>query len=202
MKYLNNLPNHKYGWLKILYSMVYMLKPMKIVEFGTEWGGTAITMGLALKDLYESEGHLGKVFTYDTFELQSKGEIGSRPDFETAIHNISLYGVSKFVEVSRGDFFDFCSKEGKEFDILYFDIDNDGEKVLEMYEGCKGNIESGSVVLFEGGSTTRDNVSWMNNLNKKKIESVKEHTGYKLLTEDTKYSLSIIYNPSIYNLEL
>jgi hypothetical protein len=42
----------------------------------------------------------------------------------------------------------------------------------------------------------------MQDYNKRKIESVKEITGYKLLTPNTKYSVSIIYNPDIYNLEL
>jgi spermidine synthase len=112
------------------------------------------------------------------------------------------FGVSDFVEVNRGDFFDFCAQEEKEFDLLYFDIDNDGEKVLEMYEGCKNQIQAGSVVLFEGGSTVRDDVKWMQDYNKRKIESIKEITGYKLLTPNTKYSVSILYNPDIYNLEL
>lgn len=202
MKYLDKLPSHKYQWIPLLYSIVYSLKPKKIIEYGTEWGGTAITMGLALKDLYETEGHTGKVFTYDTFEVQSKGEIGSRPQFEAAIQNMQQFGVSDFVEVNRGDFFDFCAQEEKDFDLLYFDIDNDGEKVLEMYEGCKQQIEAGGVVLFEGGSKTRDDVKWMNDYNKRKMESIKDITGYKLLTSDTKYSVSIIYNPNLYNLDL
>ena len=202
MKYIDRLPRHKYQWIPLLYSLVHSLKPKKIIEYGTEWGGTAITMGLALKDLYETEQHLGKVFTYDTFEVQSKGEIGSRPQFEGAVNNMRQFGVSDFVEVNRGDFFDFCAQEKKEFDLLYFDIDNDGEKVLEMYEGCKNQIQAGSVVLFEGGSTVRDDVKWMQDYNKRKIESIKEITGYKLLTPNTKYSVSIIYNPDIYNLEL
>jgi predicted O-methyltransferase YrrM len=195
MKYIDRLPRHKYQWIPLLYSLVHSLKPKKIIEYGTEWGGTAITMGLALKDLYETEQHLGKVYTYDTFEVQSKGEIG-------AVNNMRQFGVSDFVEVNRGDFFDFCAQEEKEFDLLYFDIDNDGEKVLEMYEGCKNQIQAGSVVLFEGGSTVRDDVKWMQDYNKRKIESIKEITGYKLLTPNTKYSVSIIYNPDIYNLEL
>ncbi len=202
MKYIDRLPTHKYQWIPLLYSLVHSLKPKKIIEYGTEWGGTAITMGLALKDLYETEQHLGKVYTYDTFEVQSKGEIGSRPQFEGAVNNMRQFGVSDFVEVNRGDFFDFCAQEQKEFDLLYFDIDNDGEKVLEMYEGCKNQIQAGSVVLFEGGSTVRDDVKWMQDYNKRKIESIKEITGYKLLTPNTKYSVSIIYNPDIYNLEL
>ena len=75
MKYTNILPQHKYPWLETLYSMVLDIKPITVIEYGTEHGGTAIVMGLALKKLYEEEQHKGIIHTYDTFEKQSKGEI-------------------------------------------------------------------------------------------------------------------------------
>jgi hypothetical protein len=102
--------------------------------------------------------------------------------------------------VDYGDFFKFCDDPSKEFDLLYFDIDNDGDKVLEMYNGCKSNIEKGSVVIFEGGSQVRDDVEWMNNLNKVKITDIKEQVGYQLLTPNQKYSCSIIFNTKKYSL--
>lgn len=204
MKYFNYLPEHKYPWLPILYSMVLQLKPKTIIEYGTEHGKTAIVMALALKELYETTGHLGKVYTYDTFEIQSKGEIGSCPSYQTATHYINSYPVDikNFIEVSQGDFFKFNRNENKSFDLLYFDIDNDGSKLLEMYEGCKHLIKDGAVVMFEGGSNTRDNVGWMKDLNKITMNSVMDKVPYKLLTPDQKYCCSIIYNTEIYNIEL
>ena len=71
-----------------------------------------------------------------------------------------------------------------------------------MYEGCKENIKEGSIILFEGGSNTRDSVTWMVNLKKRKINDIKKKVNYTLLTPDQKYSLSIIYNPKLYNLEI
>jgi hypothetical protein len=71
-----------------------------------------------------------------------------------------------------------------------------------MYEGCKKNIEEGSIVLFEGGSAVRDNVAWMVDLEKTKINDVKEKVNYKLLTPNQKYSFSIIYNQKLYDLEI
>ena len=135
MKYLDKLPQHKYPWLPTLYSLIITFKPKKIIEYGTEHGGTAIVMALALKELYETENHLGKIFTYDTFEQQSKGEIGSNPNYQLAISNISNYNpsVREFINVDRGDFFEFNKDPNKQYDLLYFDIDNDGEKLLEMY---------------------------------------------------------------------
>ena len=200
MKYIQYIPRHKYPWLPVMYSMILDIKPRVVVEYGTEHAGTAIVMGLALKELLETEGHIGVVYTYDTFEKQSKGEIGSAPNYNVALQNIKGYGLEEIVKVNYGDFYEFCDNPNKEFDLLYFDIDNDGDKVLEMYNGCKNNIEQGSIVLFEGGSETRDNVGWMISKNKTKMNSVKEITGYELLTPDQKYSCSIIYNKNIYSL--
>ena len=202
MKYIDFLPRHKYPWLPMLYSIVLTLKPKTIVEFGTEYGGTAITMALALKELYETENHLGKINTYDTFGLQTKGEIGSNPNFQYAVQCITNYNpkVNQFIEVAQGDFFEFNKQADKQYDLLYFDIDNDGDKLLEMYENNITNIENGAVVLFEGGSTVRDNVKWMIDLKKTKMNEV--GVPYKLLTQDQKYSCGIIYNPKLYNLEI
>lgn len=204
IKYINELNSitHKYPWLISLYALILQFKPKTIIEYGTEYGGTAIIMALALKQLQDEENHRGKVYTYDTFEEQSKGEIGSVPRLEIAKRNLSNNFIKDFVEVDKGDFWEFCNRDNKDFDLLYFDIDNDGDKVLEMYNSCKDNIEKGSIVLFEGGSTVRDNVIWMEKLNKTKINDVKDQVNYKLLTPDQKYSFSIIYNPEIYDLEI
>lgn len=204
MKYIDYLPKHKYGWLPILYSLVLSLKPKVVLEYGTEYGGTAITMALALKELQESEGHVGKITSYDTFNFQSKGEIGSNPSYELAISNINSFSIpiSNMIDIRQGDFFEFNESSNKEYDLLYFDIDNDGSKVLEMYLNNKENIEKGSVVVFEGGSNVRDNVRWMIEKNKVKINDVKEKVPFRLLTPDQKYSCSIIYNPQIYEIEV
>lgn len=202
MKYINSIPRHKYPWLPTLYNIVLNFKPKTIIEFGTEYGGTAIVMALALKELKENEGHIGKIFTFDTFDQQSKGEIGSNPNFQYAKQNIENYNpsVKEFIEVDRGDFFEFNDKPDKQYDLLYFDIDNDGSKLLEMYEKNISNIEQGAIVMFEGGSKTRDNVPWMIERNKVKMNDV--NVPYKLLTPDQKYSCGIIYNPELYKLEL
>jgi predicted O-methyltransferase YrrM len=202
MKYINYIPKHKYSWLPILYNIVLTFKPKTIIEFGTEHGGTAITMALALKELYETENHIGKVSTFDTFGLQSKGEIGSNPSYQIALKNINQYNsiINNFIEINQGDFFEFNKRPDKQYDLLYFDIDNDGEKLLEMYENNISNIENGSIVLFEGGSEIRDNVPWMLNLKKTKMNDVK--VPYKLLTPNQKYSCSIIYNHNLYQLEI
>ena len=192
MKYQHLFPAHKYSWLPILYSKILTIKPKRIIEYGTGEGGTAIVMGLALKELFETEGHVGTITTYDTYEKQSKGEIGSSPNHYTTSEKINSYGLGTTIRIDHGDFFEFCNNPDKKFDLLYFDIDNDGDKLLEMYNGCKSNIEEGAVVIFEGGSTTRDNVDWM--VSKNRTKMTESNVPYTLLTADEKYSCSIIYN--------
>ena len=49
--FLPRLPNHgKYKWLPILYNIVEILKPKKIVEIGPGKGLTTTTMALAVKE--------------------------------------------------------------------------------------------------------------------------------------------------------
>ena len=85
----------------------------------------------------------------------------------------------------------------RKFDVLYFDINNNGDKLLDLYIGVKHDIDNGSIVLFEGGSPVRDN----HGSDGTRMNDVKDKIGYKVLTEDVKYSFSIIYNENIYNLE-
>ena len=82
---------------------------------------------------------------------------------------------------------------------MYFDIDNNGNNLLELYDKIQPQIENGSVVIFEGGSEVRDTVPQM--YDKIKMNEVKDKTNYKLLTDNIKYSASIIYSDQIYELE-
>lgn len=89
MKYLNKLPNHKYPWLPVLYGLVYSLRPKRIVEFGTEHGGTSIVMTPTLADLLQNFGHVGCISTFDTYGIESEGHIGSCPNYDLAVRNIN-----------------------------------------------------------------------------------------------------------------
>ena len=168
-----HLPHHgKYEWLPLLYTMVETLKPNKIIEFGPGRGQTTITMALALKNLGK-----GTIKSYDLWVDEYWGDI------QDCLNN----------------FYDWIKlpPEDREFDILYFDIDNNGDKLLDLYNGVKHNIDSGSIVLFEGGSPVRDNYGSSGT----RMNDVRDKVHYKVLTEDVKYSVSIIYNKDLYNLE-
>ena len=98
--------------------------------------------------------------------------------------------VKNYINLYKKDFYDWI-KTDEEFDFLYLDIDNDGDKLLTLYNKVYPQIEGGSVVFFEGGSPMR-----------KVFDGAKSKINYKLLTDNIKYSASIIYNDQIYELEL
>ena len=62
-------------------------------------------------------------------------------------------------------------------------------QILDLYNKVRPQIENGSVVLFEGGSDVRPG-----------FDLAKEKTNYKVLTDNIKYSLSIIYDESKWSL--
>ena len=82
--------------------------------------------------------------------------------------NIGKYGLSKYVKLEKKNFKDWAKKP-EPFDMMHFDISNNGETVALMYEAVKPYLYSGSVVYFEGGSKERDNLPWMDKHGLKKI---------------------------------
>ena len=184
-----NLPHHgKYEWMPLLYEIVKDFKPKKIIEFGPGRGQTTITMALAMK---ESEG--GKIYSYDIWDDEYWGNI------ENCVEYFKEWKVDDLIEIKNFDFYDWTKlpAEDRKFDIIYFDIDNNGDKLLDLYRNVKEDIEKGSIVLFVGGSFLRDSYIHIG----KKMNEVRKEVGYEVLTNDVKYSFSIIYNEKLYNLE-
>tara|TARA_R110000744_G_scaffold152651_2_gene266802 strand:+ start:207 stop:770 length:564 start_codon:yes stop_codon:yes gene_type:complete len=184
------IPEHgKYLWLPILYEITKHLNPKKIVEFGPGVGFTTTTMALAIKDL----GSDSLINSYDIWMDKYWGKKKTSQKF------FDDWGVGNQIVLNHLDFYDWIElpKEQREFDLLYFDINNTGEKLLELHENVKDQIKNGSVVLFEGGSVVRDNYGAAGS----KMSDLQDKIGYKLLTGNIKYSLSAIYNEDIYNLE-
>ena len=179
-----NIPSHgKYQWLSILYAFVSEYKPTKVVELGPATGYTTITMAQALKD--NNNGHIN---SYDIWNDQYW------VTQENCQNEINNWNVQDYVTLKHMDFYDWI-ETNEEFDFLYMDIDNDGDKISKLYESVKPQIETGSIVLFEGGSEERDKYV---DENVTKMNDVKDKLDYNLLTNDTKYSVSGIWNKEMY----
>ena len=70
-------------------------------------------------------------------------------------NQIDAWGVRDYIQLNNLNFYDW---EPEPFDFMYFDINNDGDKIMKLYDIVKEQIDmSGSDVYFEGGSKERDN---------------------------------------------
>ena len=180
-------PEHgKYEWLPILYDFVVTLKPKKVIEFGPGSGYTTIAMAKALQE-NNIDGHIN---SYDIWDDEYWGK-QSITEAEYA-----AWSVDNYITLENLDFFDWI-KNPVDFDFMYFDINNTGEKLRALYDGVKNQIDDGSVIFFEGGSKERD----AHGHNGDSMYDIKEDIGYKILTGNVKYSSSTIYNTEMYNLD-
>lgn len=74
--------------------------------------------------------------------------------------SIDRYGLSEYVTLEKKNFMDWVQSP-EPFDMMHFDIANNGDTIRLLYSAVKPSIDLGSVVYFEGGSRERDNLAWM-----------------------------------------
>ncbi len=144
---------------KTLYDFILQYKPKKIVEIGILGGYSTIVMAQALDEW--GEGH---IFAYDLFEKYPF----KHSSVKEVQDNMGRYSVSKYITLVQKDFYDWI-KNPEDFDLLHVDISNNGEIIELLYSALKDRINNGAVVLFEGGSSERDNIEWMKKNKFKKI---------------------------------
>ena len=201
---------------KDLYDAVLKHKPKKIIEFGSFYGYSTIAMAMALDeigegtiqvyDLFDSYIYTHSAHKHTSQESIKKGGLkyyldAIRMDFSMWLHpkrnmitkkqlmvNIEKYGLSKYVKLGKKNFINW-TKSPESFDMMHFDIANNGDTIKLLYETVKPYIDQGSVVYFEGGSEARDNLPWVTKHNLKKIGE--SGVPYKLVNEKFP-SLSII----------
>ena len=67
-----------------------------------------------------------------------------------------------------GDTFDVLESDHVNFkcvDLIHIDINNDGDKLIRIFDLLRKNAYNGDI-LFEGGLEARDNCWWMKKFNK------------------------------------
>ena len=150
-----------------LYDTVIQLKPNKIVEFGCLYGYSTVSMALALKQLGR-----GKIYCYDLWEeYQYKHSTISQTK-----ENVIKYEVENYVEFIKKDYYEWLSNP-EDFDLMHLDISNTGDIISKTYS----LLPTGSIVLFEGGSTERDEIEWMTKYKATPINSIKDKINYKII---------------------
>lgn len=180
-------------YLGLIYDIIGKIRPATIIDFGARFGCSGTIMAYALQD-YNIPGH---IFSYDIWKDTFSGwrDESSKNLQRECWQSFIDCGVDKYITLEHLDFNDWIlrPKEGRNFDLMYVDIMNDGDKIELLYESTKEEIESGKVILFEGGSEIRDQVPWMKELTP--IQSIKEKTGYKTIHDDgTRLVLSSLCN--------
>ncbi|MHC4757681.1 MAG: class I SAM-dependent methyltransferase [Planctomycetota bacterium] len=159
---------------EVMYNTVLKYKPMKIVEFGVYHGYSTVHMAKALQKLGS-----GKIVSYDLWDKYPY----RHASMEEAQKNVERFGVSDFVELKEGDFFEWI-KSPDEFNLLYIDVSNTADVIELAYNTFKKRIESGeAVIMFEGGIKERDQVEWMVKYKKRPICPLKEKIGYEIINE-------------------
>ena len=180
-------------------------RTIKIVEFTTDPGNSTVAMALAIKDLIDKKVIAGgKVHTYDIFEgtphelAKRYSELGAKAG-QAGVGNLIEFGVQDFydwIESPERACSGTCHGEElkkflkNEFDILHIDIGSTHTILRLIRQVLDTNIQQGAMVLFEGGSGTRDNLVqkatsgyWLDNKGRSKLEDVKEEVGYRVLQD-------------------
>lgn len=164
---------HQYAWWDTLYNTIIELEPKNIIEFGCGGGLTSSIMGTALKNL----NNRGFIKSFDS-NIESI-ERGKR-----AIELLNLDNVQYF----HYNFFDYEFKD--DFDLIYFDIDNTGWKLIELYNKLKNAGIKNKHIIFEGGGEERDRTPQM-------FHNDITHPHHELKTCNCKFTENTLKNSMI-----
>tara|TARA_R110002020_G_scaffold37124_4_gene111990 strand:+ start:27488 stop:28078 length:591 start_codon:yes stop_codon:yes gene_type:complete len=156
-----------------IYEYVIKKKPNTVIELGTLHGYSAICIGLALKD-----NGFGKLTCYDLWDDYEF----THTSLDKTLKTIKQFGLDDIITVKSGDALEWC-KSPDDFDLLHLDISNDGDKIKTVYHLLQDKVESGSDILFEGGTRERDETTWIKKYGFTPIYSVKDEVGYHILDE-------------------
>ena len=160
----------------LLESISFTKKPNNILEIGI-LDGYSITSFL--------NGY--KATKIDAYDLSD--------DFN-GNHSNKDYIIDKFkndnVSINYGDFYNL--KISKKYDLIHIDIANNGEVYEFAIKNYLPKLNKNGILILEGGSEERDNISWLIKYNKPKIRNVieKYSSVYKIKTYGNIPSVTII----------
>jgi len=158
-----------------LYNVVLEYKPKTIVEFGVLEGFSTIHMAKALREL--DQGHIFAYDLWDAYKFKHNTQAHAQKNIDEA-------GLTDLVTLLQLDFYEWLEDaENQHFDLLHLDVSNCGdiiEKTIQTLE----KAHKGRILLFEGGSKTRDEVDWMIRFNKRPINPVVQEYGCTIIDEN------------------
>ena len=156
--------------------LVKTIRPNKIIDFGLMDGFSTISMAEGV-----IANGFGKIFAYDIFDKYPY----NASNREVLELNLKKFGVADIVCVRNVNFHEWINSDDVEdFDLLHIDISNCGDIIRRAYNRLASKIETGSTVIFEGGSKERDLVEWMLEYNKVSINSVRDECSYEIICNE------------------
>lgn len=151
---------------RTIYTIVMTLAPKIVVEVGTLYGYSAICILQALHDLGE-DGHLICCDLWDGYEYK-------HTTIEYAYCNIINHGFShNLFELNKESLNDVVNRYVRKYQecpilfdkyLFHIDVSNDGDIIKSAMP-----LSEFGTVIFEGGTSGRDNVEWMWKYNKTPI---------------------------------
>lgn len=168
---------------EILQLITWYNKPKLIVEFGILEGFSLMNF---LKECKECNIH-----SYDIFE-NFNGNSAKRDI-------INKFREHSNVKIEEGNFFTkIFEYPDNSIDIIHIDIANDGSTVEFAINNCMKKLSKNGILIMEGGSKERDNISWMIKYNKIPIkDTLQKYTSlYDIFTIEKFPSMTFIKNKS------
>ena len=128
--------------------------PNKIIQLGT---GSGVVTFLMAQYLYDTNPN-GKIKAYDWWDDSSDGfHIFSIEDFEFSLKN-QPEELQNLIEYEKLDYRKWLESPDTDWDMIYVDLNNDGEKIEKIYDVLKDKVlDEGKVIFFEGGTDGRFN---------------------------------------------
>ncbi len=162
--------------------LISIVKPKLIVEFGIGNGYSLVAF-----DMFTLRSQC-KIHAYDLFDKYEY----SHADKASILDRFA----QKDIVIGEMDFYSgFVKYKEGSIDILHIDISNTGdtyEFAMENYWPC---ISPTGAIVFEGGSTERDQVEWMTKFNKRPIvpylDTIRDK--YRMEVVQKFPSMTIIY---------
>jgi len=151
--------DHGYGFF--LYSLVKVLQVKVCVELGVLQGFSLLTVASALRN-----NGKGIICGFDLFENYPY----RNETFDNLNHRITEFGLNTWASVEMMDAFQVHKFFNKKVDYLHVDLSNDGDIYRKIFKQWAKKVQK--VILLEGGSPARDQVSWMIKYNKPSIHGV------------------------------
>lgn len=143
---------------KFLYGFVSLIRPKRILDIGTNMGGSAIAMAMALRDEGLTKSKIVSIDIVETFLRKAQAQIDQLE-------------LSDYVELVRGD--SSITKTLPSFDVVFIDGDHSFEGCLKDFENVKD--KTNYVVIHDSASI--DAV-------RKAIKTIRETGKYDVLNMD------------------